>query len=96
MPNEDVRRLIGMPEDYSLFVKLPMFIPSSTAEVAAEVLVETVGSTGGQSTMFIALIINYMIGLSAYLVFGGINCLQLVSFVALFSIIVPPNSLPII
>lgn len=85
-----------MPKGFEITVSLPMFSPSNTAQTAANILTDTLGSTGGQNITFLMLLMNYAVGLSANLVFGGINALQIVGTLAIFSIIVPPNSMKIV
>ena len=81
-----------MPDGFEMMIAMPAFAPEDSAQAAANAVVDIAGSSGGQKTILITLVVNYAVGLSANLIFGGINSLQIVGSLALFSIIVPPNS----
>ena len=82
-----------MPSNFEFLVELPVMYTTEFTKAFDAV----VNNPGNSATMVISsIIINYAAGLSANLLWGGINSLQLVASISLYKIIVPPNSLPLV
>lgn len=80
-----------MPKDVEVLVKLPALYTTAATE-AFEGAVEVLDSAGGRTTIVSSLTVNYAVGMSVNLLWGGINSLQLVTVLAIYNVLVPPNS----
>lgn len=89
---EGLRRLKVMPLDTEFFVELPPMYVTGLEKSMAAIVDNPTSSTGA---LVSSVIVNYVTGLSANLLWGGINSLQLVASQALYKVDVPPNCLPL-
>jgi len=64
-------------------------------ETAAEAVVTEGKKAGPQSAVWGSIVINYVAGLSANLLWGGINALSLITSTALLKITIPTTAMPL-